>query len=84
MRSVDLFIRLLFWFQAVTAGATDVTIVSGDKDLAQLVTRRVNMLNFYTGEALGPEEVSGVPRLLFTLEWLISVAIVFPLNAVSR
>ncbi|CAM9227746.1 unnamed protein product, partial [Ascophyllum nodosum] len=44
-------------FQAVTAGATNVTIVSADKDLSQLVTRRVNMFNYYTGEMLGPEEV---------------------------
>lgn len=34
-----------------------MTIVSADKDLAQLVTRRVNMLNVYTGERWGPEEV---------------------------
>lgn len=45
--------------QAVTTGATNVTIVSADKDLAQLVTRRVNMLNVYTGERMGPEEVRG-------------------------
>lgn len=44
--------------QAVTAGATNVTIASADKDLAQLVTRRVNMLNVYTGERLGPDEAS--------------------------
>ena len=37
-----------------------VTIVSADKDLAQLVTRRVNMLNVYTGERWGPEEVGGL------------------------
>ncbi|CAN0222404.1 unnamed protein product, partial [Ectocarpus fasciculatus] len=43
--------------EAVIGGATNVTIVSADKDLAQLVTRRVNMLNLYTGERLGPEEV---------------------------
>lgn len=43
--------------QAVKAGATNVTIVSADKDLAQLVTRRVKMLNYYTDELLGPEEV---------------------------
>ncbi|CAN0540318.1 unnamed protein product, partial [Ectocarpus sp. 12 AP-2014] len=43
--------------EAVIGGATNVTIVSADKDLAQLVTRRVNMLNVYTGERLGPEEV---------------------------
>lgn len=42
----------------MTTGATNVTIVSADKDLAQLVTRRVNMLNVYTGERVGPEEVS--------------------------
>lgn len=34
-----------------------MTIVSSDKDLAQLVTRRVNMLDVYTGERMGPEEV---------------------------
>eukprot|EP00752_Nemacystus_decipiens_P003362 g3109.t1 len=43
--------------EAVTTGVTNVTIVSADKDLAQLVTRRVNMLNFYSGERWGPEEV---------------------------
>lgn len=43
--------------QAVTTGATNVTIVSADKDLAQLVTRRVNMLDVYTGERMGPDEV---------------------------
>lgn len=43
--------------QAVQAGATNVTIVSADKDLAQLVTRRVKMFNYYTDELLGPEEV---------------------------
>ncbi|CAM9489835.1 unnamed protein product [Ectocarpus sp. 8 AP-2014] len=43
--------------EAVIGGATNVTIVSADKDLAQLVTGRVNMLNVYTGERLGPEEV---------------------------
>lgn len=37
---------------------TNVTIVSADKDLAQLVTRRVKMLNCYTGETLDPDEVS--------------------------
>ncbi|CAM9139113.1 unnamed protein product, partial [Laminaria digitata] len=42
--------------EAVTAGATDVTIASADKDLAQLVTRRVSMLNVYTNERLGPDE----------------------------
>ncbi len=46
--------------QAVTTGATNVSIVSADKDLAQLVTSRVNMLNAYTGERLGPDEVSEV------------------------
>lgn len=45
-------------WQAVIGGATNVTIVSADKDLAQLVTRRVNMLNIYTGERLGPDEVN--------------------------
>lgn len=48
----------LIFSQAVTSGATDVTIVSTDKDLAQLVTRRVSMLNCYTGERLGPDEVT--------------------------
>ncbi|CAM9408555.1 unnamed protein product [Pylaiella littoralis] len=43
--------------EAITTGATNVTIVSSDKDLAQLVTRRVNMLDVYTGERMGPEEV---------------------------
>eukprot|EP00903_Cladosiphon_okamuranus_P018931 g17412.t1 len=43
--------------EAVTTGATNVTIVSADKDLAQLVTTRVNMHNVYTGERWGPEEV---------------------------
>lgn len=49
--------------QAVTAGATNVTIASADKDLAQLVTRRVSMLNVYTDERLGPEEASHTPRI---------------------
>ncbi|CAM9201306.1 unnamed protein product [Choristocarpus tenellus] len=43
--------------QAVTSGSTNVTVVSADKDLAQLVTQRVSLLNAYTGERLGPEEV---------------------------
>lgn len=47
--------------QAVTTGATNVTIASADKDLAQLVTTRVNMLNVYTGERWGPEEVRRGP-----------------------
>lgn len=53
--------------QAVNAGATNVTIVSADKDLAQLVTRRVKMLNYYTDELLGPEEVreTGLSRNIF-------------------
>lgn len=59
--------------QAVTTGATNVTIVSADKDLAQLVTRRVNMLNVYTGERLGPEEVSfgtGAPCISVWYSWV--------------
>ncbi|CAM9756081.1 unnamed protein product [Hapterophycus canaliculatus] len=43
--------------EAVTGGSANVTIVSSDKDLAQLVTKKVNMLNVYTGERLGPDEV---------------------------
>ncbi|CAM9386514.1 unnamed protein product, partial [Discosporangium mesarthrocarpum] len=43
--------------QAVKSGVGNVTVVSADKDLAQVVTSRVNLLNPYTGERLGPEEV---------------------------
>ena len=57
------FSRRVAELQAVTAGATKVTIASADKDLAQLVTRRVNMLNVYTNERLGPDEASYTPRL---------------------
>lgn len=56
------FFRWASGLQAVTAGATNVTIASADKDLAQLVTRRVNMLNVYTDERLGPEEASHTPK----------------------
>lgn len=50
----------------MTAGATNVTIASADKDLAQLVTRRVNMLDVFTNERLGPDEASRAPCCLYS------------------